>query len=347
MTMANQLLDAKGLNCPLPILKAKKALKDVPAGGTLEVLATDPGSVADFAAFCRTTGNELVEFDAGKRHLPIPDQAGELNEGKSIRNKADDGARFGHEGARRHRGDGLRQSSQDSQNTPVEGGNQRGKRCNGGSNNEDSNSPVRRRLGCWRWHHFRPEKLRRPRATSNTAGARARAALGGAGVADSRDAMSLSLNPAGLVDVDNQFQVGASLFVPFRGYTATTTGFIAPGAFGSGTIDSSNNYFVVPNLAYSSPIDADSAWGVAMFGNGGMNTTYRKCNQSCLRRLAGTGVFCGGNSGVDMMQAFLTAGYARRMGALSFGVAPIIAIQRLKMDGLAALSRLIPPIRRT
>ena len=61
MTMANQLLDAKGLNCPLPILKAKKALKDVPAGGTLEVLATDPGSVADFQAFCRTTGNELLE----------------------------------------------------------------------------------------------------------------------------------------------------------------------------------------------------------------------------------------------------------------------------------------------
>lgn len=59
--MANQLLDAKGLNCPLPILKAKKALKDVPTGGTLEVLATDPGSVADFQAFCRTTGNELLE----------------------------------------------------------------------------------------------------------------------------------------------------------------------------------------------------------------------------------------------------------------------------------------------
>ena len=55
------MLDAKGLNCPLPILKAKKALKEVPSGGTLEMLATDPGSVADFAAFCRTTGNELVE----------------------------------------------------------------------------------------------------------------------------------------------------------------------------------------------------------------------------------------------------------------------------------------------
>lgn len=59
--MADATLDAKGLNCPLPILKAKKALKDVPAGGTLEVLATDPGSVADFQAFCRQTGNEIVE----------------------------------------------------------------------------------------------------------------------------------------------------------------------------------------------------------------------------------------------------------------------------------------------
>ena len=45
--MADHTLDAKGLNCPLPILKARKALKEVPSGGTLEVLATDPGSVAD------------------------------------------------------------------------------------------------------------------------------------------------------------------------------------------------------------------------------------------------------------------------------------------------------------
>jgi tRNA 2-thiouridine synthesizing protein A len=59
--MADQTLDAKGLNCPLPILKAKKALATLPAGGTLEVLATDPGAVKDFAAFCRTTGHELVE----------------------------------------------------------------------------------------------------------------------------------------------------------------------------------------------------------------------------------------------------------------------------------------------
>lgn len=59
--MADHTLDVKGLNCPLPILKARKALKDVGAGETLEVLSTDPGSVSDFQAFCRQTGNELVE----------------------------------------------------------------------------------------------------------------------------------------------------------------------------------------------------------------------------------------------------------------------------------------------
>ncbi len=59
--MADQTLDAKGLNCPLPILRAKKALQGLKPGNTLEVLATDPGAVKDFEAFCRTTGNELVE----------------------------------------------------------------------------------------------------------------------------------------------------------------------------------------------------------------------------------------------------------------------------------------------
>jgi len=59
--MADHTLDAKGLNCPLPILKARKALKEVAAGETLEILSTDPGSVADFEAFCRQTGNELLE----------------------------------------------------------------------------------------------------------------------------------------------------------------------------------------------------------------------------------------------------------------------------------------------
>jgi tRNA 2-thiouridine synthesizing protein A len=54
-------LDTRGLNCPLPILKAKKALADMTSGELLRVVSTDPGSTRDFQAFARQTGNELVE----------------------------------------------------------------------------------------------------------------------------------------------------------------------------------------------------------------------------------------------------------------------------------------------
>ncbi len=59
-------LDARGLTCPLPILKAKKALSDMVSGEVLKVLATDPGSVRDFQAFARQTGNDLVEQQANE-----------------------------------------------------------------------------------------------------------------------------------------------------------------------------------------------------------------------------------------------------------------------------------------
>lgn len=54
-------LDARGLNCPLPILKAKKALAEMHSGQTLRVVATDAGSTRDFKAFAKQTGNELIE----------------------------------------------------------------------------------------------------------------------------------------------------------------------------------------------------------------------------------------------------------------------------------------------
>ena len=59
--MPDQTLDTKGLNCPLPILKAKKSIAQMETGQTLEVLSTDPGSVLDFEALCRQTGHELLE----------------------------------------------------------------------------------------------------------------------------------------------------------------------------------------------------------------------------------------------------------------------------------------------
>jgi tRNA 2-thiouridine synthesizing protein A len=59
--MADQTLDTKGLACPLPILKVKMVLAGMPKGATLEVFATDPGSVPDFQAFAEATGNPLLE----------------------------------------------------------------------------------------------------------------------------------------------------------------------------------------------------------------------------------------------------------------------------------------------
>lgn len=55
------VLDARGLRCPLPVLRARKAMRGVAPGGLLEVLATDPAAPADFAAFCEVTGHRLVE----------------------------------------------------------------------------------------------------------------------------------------------------------------------------------------------------------------------------------------------------------------------------------------------
>ena len=60
---AQRELDTRGLNCPLPILRAKKALAELKSGEVLRVLATDPGSVKDFQAFAKQTGNQLLSHD--------------------------------------------------------------------------------------------------------------------------------------------------------------------------------------------------------------------------------------------------------------------------------------------
>jgi tRNA 2-thiouridine synthesizing protein A len=57
-------VDAKGLSCPMPIVKTAQAIKEMPSGALLEVIATDPGSTKDFVAWAKSTGNELVEQSA-------------------------------------------------------------------------------------------------------------------------------------------------------------------------------------------------------------------------------------------------------------------------------------------
>ena len=69
--MSNTLhtLDARGLNCPLPILRTKKAMATMPAGDVLEITATDPGSVKDLESFCSQTGHELVASETAGDHF--------------------------------------------------------------------------------------------------------------------------------------------------------------------------------------------------------------------------------------------------------------------------------------
>ena len=73
MSTADMELDARGLNCPLPILRAKKSIQSLTSGQVLKIIATDPGSVKDFEAFCKQTGNELLESTQadGEYHFNI------------------------------------------------------------------------------------------------------------------------------------------------------------------------------------------------------------------------------------------------------------------------------------
>lgn len=159
------------------------------------------------------------------------------------------------------------------------------------------------------------------------------AALAGAGVADSDDAMALSLNPAGIVDAGNEMQLGISLFSPVRSFTGSG----APGFTPSGEVESGSEYFPVPHFAYSRQIDDQSAWAIAAYGNGGMNTSYPNvANPACG---PGSGVFCGGSAGVNLNQLFVAFGYARRFGDnFSVGVAPIFAVQAFEANGLGAFA---------
>lgn len=168
-------------------------------------------------------------------------------------------------------------------------------------------------------------------------GARSKA-LGGADVADSRDATAIALNPAGIVNVGENFTGSISFFIPDRGFTGSG----GPGFTPSGEVRG-NDYavFPVPNFAYSRPLGENTAIGISMYGNGGMNSDYETTiNPACMPPFtpAADGVFCGGNTGVNLNQAFLSVALAQKFGRVSVGVAPILAIQMFEAKGLALFS---------
>jgi long-chain fatty acid transport protein len=166
-------------------------------------------------------------------------------------------------------------------------------------------------------------------------------ALAGADVADSKDAMALAVNPAGIVGLERQWQFGMTALLPERGYSA----YGQPVVLAPGDVRSGRPIFPVPNDAYVEPIDADSAWGFVSYGNGGINTAY-DIGHFKPAIFAGPllvapslgGILGGGFAGVDLEQAFFSVGYSRRFGSISVGVAPTFAAQMLNVQGLKILS---------
>ncbi len=156
-------------------------------------------------------------------------------------------------------------------------------------------------------------------------------ALAGAGAALPQNSLAAATNPAGMVNVGSRYDIGVSLFNPSRQYTIDGNPSMMMGTFGltPGTIESGTSVFVIPSLGANWMIDEKSSLGLSIYGNGGMNTTYK------------TVTFYGADSetGVDLMQAFVAATYARKLAPNhSVGVTGIFAYQRFKATGLQAFS---------
>ena len=153
-------------------------------------------------------------------------------------------------------------------------------------------------------------------------------ALAGAGVAYSQDAMAISLNPAGLVNVDDQTIASMAIFMPFRSYSAGNAPAGNFNAVETGSHDSGNNWFPVPDFAWTKHLGTDTVLGIGLYGNGGMDTRYSNTIFSSLGSY--------GPTGVDVNQAFMSVSLSQRFGQFSVGVAPILAMQTFNAFGLTA-----------
>jgi long-chain fatty acid transport protein len=167
-------------------------------------------------------------------------------------------------------------------------------------------------------------------------GARSKA-MAGAASALPQDAMAAAINPAGMAFVGDRADLELELFNPNREYTVSGAPTLAPGAFplNPGTVKSDSDLFVIPTLGLNYMLDSKQSVGLTVFGNGGMNTSYSGfASNTCPP--GGTGTFCGGATGINLAQIFISPSYSRRFGndRLSLGIAPIIAIQTFKAQGL-------------
>jgi len=161
-------------------------------------------------------------------------------------------------------------------------------------------------------------------------------ATAGAGVADGRDATAINLNPAAISKLeDAELDIAISAFNPNRDFTVNG----GPGFLPDGQTDSNAPLFPIPNIAVAFPVGEDGALGFSVSANGGLNTNYSAVsNPACASPPfpANNGVFCGGKSGVNLMQVFISAAYAHDFGPVRVGVSPILAVQRFRARGVLA-----------
>lgn len=173
-------------------------------------------------------------------------------------------------------------------------------------------------------------------------GARSKA-MAGVGAALPQDAITTAVNPAGLVYVGDRIDVELELFSPRRKFTVSGEPTFAPGAFplNSGSYTSGKESFVIPTLGWSKQLNDTQAVGVALYGNGGMNTQFAaEANPLCPPGSAGAGTFCAGQTGVDLSQVFIAPSFAQSFnsGQWSLGVTPILALQAFKAEGVGSFA---------
>jgi long-chain fatty acid transport protein len=173
-------------------------------------------------------------------------------------------------------------------------------------------------------------------------------ALAGAGVAFPQDAMAGATNPAGMAFVGNRYDIGAVLFNPDREYSAGPS--LANGNGGAFTvgpqsIDSDDDYFIIPSFGVNYMINEHSAIGLSLYGNGGMNTSYSGGSATFdPTGMMGAGVtspgtFGDSTAGVDLFQVFLNVSYAHKFSDnFSIGISPIFALQGFRANGLGAFA---------
>ncbi len=161
-------------------------------------------------------------------------------------------------------------------------------------------------------------------------------AMAGAASALPQDAFAAAVNPAGMAFVGDRIDADIEFFNPNREYTVKggpTQESIFP--LNPGKVKSESDIFAIPTLGLNYKLDNNQTVGLTVFGNGGMNTDYHDfTSQTC--RPGGTGTFCAGSTGIDLMQVFISPSYAKSFGnqRFSLGIAPIFAVQAFKAHGL-------------